>query len=100
MLYSLNDRIVLQAYEDKGLQATRESGFALVQAKIKAVALKVLVEARLSDGTIIPKGIKAYVPEEFAKTSPIAKRVLESDKIEGKFFVMDVKDVIFFEGLE
>jgi hypothetical protein len=96
-MYSLN-KLLVEAYVNEGLKAKQmATGFIGVQQKLDTKPLKVLVDAKLADGKIIQKGTLAHVKEEFLMTSPAAKKILESEKIEGKFIVIDISNVEFFE---
>jgi len=64
-MQSLNNRFILEQYVKKELRAEVSGGIAKMGHKISLCPLKVLVDAKLSDGTIIPKGSTAFVKEEY-----------------------------------
>lgn len=92
---SLNNRIIVEAYKKDGLRSTERNGFAFVDQKLSLKGLTVLVDAKLSDGTFIPKGSMAYIKEETLHTHPWAQKALECDKIEGKFLIVEMSYVEF-----
>lgn len=92
---SLNNKIVVEAYKKEGLRAEVKSGFAHLSQKVSSKGLKVLLDARLNDGTVIPKGSMAYFREEMLHTAPWATKSLESDAVEGAFLVADIGHVDF-----
>lgn len=98
-LFSLNNRFVLEPYiTDKALRANVSNGFARVDQKVKVIGLTLLAEARIVVGTtvhIVPKGMKAYIREEYLHNSEWAKKILESPAVEGKFLIVDMHHVEF-----
>ena len=76
-LRSMNNRLVLEVYKPGALVAKTNNGFASVSQAIQLKGLKVLVDAHLSDGTIIPAGSIAYVREKSLHTLPALKEILE-----------------------
>lgn len=92
---SLNNRLIVEAYKKEALRSKISSGFALIDQKLTLKGLKVLVEAKLSNGLLIPKGSVAYVKEELLHSQPWAQKVLEAEGIEGKFLILDMTYVEF-----
>lgn len=93
---SFSNKLILEAYNnDKIIKTENRNGLAFVDQKTKVKPLKLLVNAKLIDGTVIAKGSKAYVKEEQLFSQPWAKKILESDSIEGKFIVVDIGQVEF-----
>ena len=64
-MYSLNNRLILEQYKKQELKAEISGGFAKMAHKVSLKALKVLVDAKLSDGSIVPAGSVAWVKEEY-----------------------------------
>ena len=56
MTYSMNNRLILEHYVPKSLESTRMGGIATPGQRNKLVGLKVLVDAHLGDGKVIPSG--------------------------------------------
>jgi len=92
---SVNNRLIVEAYKKEALRATEKNGFAFVSQKLSLKGLKVLMEARLSDGTIVPKGSVAYVKEETLHTQQWAQKAMDCDAIEGQFLILDLNHVEF-----
>src|ERR1700687_4433841 len=92
---SLNNRLIVEPYKKEALRANVTSGFAFVDQKLSLKGLKVLVDAKLSDGTFIPKGFVAYVKEETLHTQQWAQKSMECDSIDGKFLILDITYVEF-----
>lgn len=64
-MFSLNNRLILEQYKKQELRAKIVGGIAMMDHKVSLKPLKVLVDAKLADGTLIPKGSTAYVREEY-----------------------------------
>ena len=56
MTFSLNNRLVLETYVKKSLEAKVQGGIATPNQKDGVKGLRVLVEATLNDGRRIPVG--------------------------------------------
>jgi hypothetical protein len=65
----------------------------MLSQKIKSKGLKLLVDAKLNDGTVLPKGSLAYIREEVLHNGQWATKILESDAIEGNFIIIDLAHV-------
>lgn len=91
---SFNNRIILEAYQtDRSLRGEVKNGFALVDQKVSLKGLRVLIPAKLTDGTLIPVGSIAYIKEEFLhNTSGINKR-LKSDTLKEQFIIVDIANI-------
>jgi hypothetical protein len=103
MMLSLNNKVVLEAYQQgQGLKADIKSGFAMVAQKKNIIPLKVLIGVVLSDGTRIEAGTKAYLSEEELSTQPWAKQVKQIPDILGDTpcILVDSKNIIFFSEEE
>lgn len=100
-MQSLNNRVFTEVYKKQELKARVQGGFALMEHKSALKPLKVLVDAKLADGTLIPAGSTAYVKEEtlFLKTSagqnggaPIATYVNDKVSPDG-FHILDLSQI-------
>lgn len=73
-MLSLNNRLVLEQYKKQEIKLEVKGGFAQMAHKISLKPLKVLVDAKLPDGTLIPAGSIAYVREEYLHLNSTAGR--------------------------
>jgi hypothetical protein len=88
-LFSLNDFLILEPYQQgQGLQAEVKNGFAFVKQKNELVGLKLLAEARLSDGGYLPIGSTVYIPEELLTTAVWAKQSKRCQALGDKQFII------------
>lgn len=87
---SLNNRLIVEAYKKEALRGEVKNGFSFLAQKITSKGLRVLADAKLTDGTVILKGSMAYFREETLHTAPWATKSLQSDAIEGDFLVVDI----------
>lgn len=92
---SLNNRLVLEAYKKEGLKSSVQNGFAMIQQKVAVKGLTVLMDAKLGDGSIVPKGSLAFVREELLHTQAWANKTLECPTIPGAFIIVDLVNVEF-----
>jgi hypothetical protein len=90
---SFNNRLIVEAYKKEGLKSHVSNGFAMVQQKVAVKGLVVLLDAKLSDGTFVPKGSTAYIKEEILHTAPWAQKILESDTFPIPFIIVDMANV-------
>lgn len=63
-MLSLNNRLIVAQYKKEEIKSKVEGGFARMAHKTSLCPLTVLVDAKLSDGTLVPKGSTVYVKEE------------------------------------
>lgn len=94
---SLNNKLIVEAYKKEGLRAEVKSGFAHLSQKISSKGLKLLANAKLTDGTIIKKGSTVYIREELLHTQAWATKSMESEAIEGTFLVIELAYVDFIK---
>lgn len=92
---SFNNRLVVEPYQKGALQSTVTNGFAFITQKVTVKGLTVLMDAKLEDGTFVPKGSIAYIKEESLHTQPWAQKVLESDTLGVPFIIVDLANVEF-----
>ena len=87
--FSMNNRFILEAYTgDRSLKAKETSGFAMLSQKVNLIPLKLVVAARLNDGTLIPAGSIALLKEEMVFTQQWGKNSMEAPGIQGKFIIV------------
>lgn len=99
--FSLNNRFVLEVYKtDKSLKAKVSNGFASLVQKTGLVGLTLLVEAKLPDGRIVPKGYKAYIRENVLHTNAWGTTALECDGIPIPFILVEGTYIDFVSGPE
>jgi hypothetical protein len=94
-MLSFNDRLILEPYQQgQGLKGEVRNGIAFVKQKTELFGLKVLVEAKLSDGSFIPAGSTVYIAEELLSTQPWAKNVFSCEALKDqKFIIVELKFV-------
>lgn len=91
---SMNNRLIVEAYKHEGaIRKTVSHGIATPDQKTRLKGLQILVEAKLADGTIVPKGSIAYFKEEDLFAQPWAKKLLTLENSEVQFIIVDLKDV-------
>lgn len=92
---SMNNRLIVEAYKKEALRATEKNGFAMVSQKITLKGLKVLVDAKLNDDTLVPVGSIVYIKEEVLHTQAWAQKPLECEAIGEPFLIVDLNFVEF-----
>ena len=93
---SVNNRLVLETYKKEALKSTgTNTGFAMISQKVTVKGLKVLMDAKLSDGTFVAKGSTAYIREEELHTKQWAQKPLECATIPGQFIIVDISQIEF-----
>jgi hypothetical protein len=97
MTFSLNNRVVLEQYIKEGLKAKISGGIATPGQRDGLKGLRVLMDAYLTDGRHIPKGSVAYLKEEVLHSHQWASKPLTCDTIDGKFLIVDLSFVEFFD---
>lgn len=103
--FSFNNRFIVEPYRSDGsIKATTGSGFALISQKVSLKGLKLLADVLLSDrpsvsvdGITRPQMIYAgstiWIREETLHSAAWAKQIMECEGIEGKFIIVDSRDV-------
>lgn len=100
MIFSLN-KVIVEEYKKEALRSKEQNGFAFVEQKTKLKGLRMLTDAQLFVGgqqLTILKGTIAYIKEETLHTQQWAQKSLESDTIQGKFLIVDISFVEYFES--
>lgn len=93
---SMNNRLIVEQYVNQGqLKATIQHGIAMVSQKVSLKGLKVLVDARLSDGVLVLAGSIAFIKEEKLHAQQWAKQIMECDVFTSKFIIVNLVDVEF-----
>lgn len=90
---SLNNRIIVEAYKKEALKSEIKNGFATIQQKASLKGLRVLMDAKLSDGTLVLRGSTAYIKEESLHTQAWAQKVLDSSTLGTPFIIVDASQV-------
>lgn len=97
---SFNNKLILEAYTHTEIRPEGNKGWIVASQKNNLKGLKVLIQATLSDGTIVPVGSTAYLKEEFLHTSPAAKNKLKSDTLPGEFILVTMNEVEYISPPE
>ena len=97
---SFNNKLILEAYTHTEIRPEGNKGWITVSQKNNLKGLKVLVQATLPDGTIVPAGSTAYLREDFLHTSPAAKNKLKSDTLPGEFILVTMNEVEYISPPE
>lgn len=100
MIQSYNDTLVTEVYKQgQGLKSTEIKGFSFVSQKIGLVGLKLLIEAKLNDGSFVPAGSVAYIPEDHLSTLPFGKDVRTAKALgDTEFIMVPLRNVVFIEA--
>jgi hypothetical protein len=87
--------LILEPYQQgQGLKEEVRNGIAFVKQKSELFGLKLLIEAKLSDGSFFPAGSMAYISEELLSSQAWAKNVKSSSALPGqKFIIVELKYV-------
>jgi hypothetical protein len=99
-MFSVNNRLILEKYTKEGLRKDdSKTGFAMIAQKTRLKGLRLLVDAKIVDGTkdgyVIGKGSIIYIKEETLHTAPWAAKFLECDKIGEPFMIVDSAHIEF-----
>lgn len=97
MIFSLNNRLLLEEYVKKGLESKVVGGIATPGQRDGIKKLKILAGTRLADGRDIPAGSYAYLREEALHTQAWSSKLFTCEGITGKFILVDLQWVEFIE---
>ena len=97
---SFNNKLILEAYTHTEIRPEGNRGWVQAAQKNNLKGLKVLVQANLPDGTVVPVGSTAYLREDFLHTSPAAKNKLKSDTLPGEFILVTMNEVEYISPPE
>lgn len=100
MIFSLNNRLVLEEYVKEGLKSKVMGGIATPGQRDGIKKLKVLVSTRLADGRDIPAGSYAYLREEALFSQAWSAKLFTCDSVPGKFMLVGLEWVEFIETTE
>lgn len=100
--FTLNDLLAVEPYQQgQGLQGEVKNGFAFVKQKNTLAGLKLILEARLNDGSYIPAGSTIYIKEEFLMEHPWAKQIRKSNPTGNQEFILvELKNVVMIDTNE
>jgi hypothetical protein len=90
---SFNNKLILEAYQHTEIRPEGNKGWIQVNQKHNLKGLKILIQAILSDGTILPVGSTAYIKEESLHTAQWAKNKLKCDTLSCEFILATMADV-------
>jgi hypothetical protein len=92
--FSVNGRIIVETYTKEGLKgADNGKGFKMIEQKVAVKGLTILMDAKLADGTYIPKGSLAYIREEHLYNQAWAQKPLRCDTLPMAFLIVDLAHV-------
>jgi len=94
---SLNNRLLVEAYKKGELRSKVSNGFATIDQKSTLKGLRVLIEGRLTDGTIVRRDSIAYIREEVLHTQAWAQKPLECEFFKQPFLIVDAGNVEFID---
>lgn len=94
---SLNNRLIVEVYKKGELRSKVSNGFATIDQKSTLKGLKVLVDGKLNDGTLVRSGSTVYIREEALHTQAWAQKSLECDFVGQPFLIVDVSHVEFID---
>ena len=99
MKTSYNDQIITEVYKQgQGLKTEIRGGFAFVSQKTQLAGLRVLVDAKLNDGSFICKGSTIFVAEDELSTMAWAKTPKTAETLDTKeFIVVPLRNVVFVD---
>lgn len=97
MIFSLNNRLVLEEYVKKGLESKVVGGIATPGQRDGIKKLKILVATRLADGRDIPAGSYAFIREEALHTQAWASKFFTTEGVTGRFMIADLPWIEFIE---
>lgn len=96
-MLSLNNRLILEEYKKEEIKTVVSGGFARMQHKISLKPLKVLVDAKLADGTLVPARSIAFLKEEYlhnANNRGVTLPTFQNDSVSSEpFIIVDMINV-------
>lgn len=94
---SLNNRLLVEVYKKGELRSKVSNGFATIDQKSALKGLRVLIEGKLNDGTIVRRNSIAYIREEVLHTQAWAQKPLECEFIPQPFLIVDAGFIEFID---
>ena len=97
MIFSLNNRLVLEEYVKEGLKSKVMGGIATPGQRDGIKKLKILASTKLPNGQEVDAGSYAFIREEALHTQAWASKFFTTENIPGKFMLVDLQWVEFIE---
>lgn len=94
---SFNNKLILEAYKHTEIRPEGNKGWISAAQKNNLKGLKVLIQANLSDGTVVPAGSTAYLKEESLHTQQWAKNKLKCDTISSEFILVTMNEIEYLD---
>jgi len=91
------NKLILQAYQHTEIRADGNKGWIQAGQKNSLKGLKVLVDAKLSDGITVLKDSTAYIKEDSLHTSVWAKDKRKCDTLPGEFILVTMNEVEYID---
>lgn len=98
MIFSLNNRLILEQYVKEGLKSERIHGIATPGQRDGLKGLKVLMGTKLSNGEVIHGGSIAYIREETLFTQPWASKHLKCPLFKDPVMIVEISYVEFISN--
>jgi len=98
MMFSVNNRLIVEPYIKGGLESKVQNGIATPGQKDGVKGLKLLVDFHWPNGHVQKAGSIVYIREEVLY-QPWASKLLTSPAIEGKFMIVELTYVEFIEDV-
>lgn len=98
MKKTFNDKLIVEAYKTNGsLRPDIRGGIARPEQKTAVVGLKLLVQADLKDGVSLLPGTTVFFKEEDLHTQAWAKKLYNTEGIEGQFMIVNLAQTEFVD---
>ena len=99
---SVNNKLILEPYKgEHKVKANVQHGFATIKQKSNLVGLKLLADAKLTQGNstfLVPRGTVAYFEEEVLYSQEWPRKRLSCDELKEEFVIGDYSQVRGFSG--
>lgn len=94
-------KLIVESFKERaGPQAVTKHGFATVKQRSSLIPLKVLLDSRVNEFTVIPAGSLVHVKEKELSTLPWGTTVYESNAIGQPFIILTINDIEFITDPE
>lgn len=102
MKFSINNQLIVTPYVKKALEKEVKGGLARVAQASAHVGFKLIIDAKLLDGTFLKAGTIAYVKEHRVHTNQVLKawEPQHSAAIPEPFVVIPYAEVEFLDTVE
>lgn len=94
-MFSINNRLIVEQYIKEALKPRMLGGIATPGQRDGLKGLTVLMNTRLSDGSIVYKGDKVYIREETLHTQQWASKPFTSELFPESFMIVEMAYVEF-----